>query len=257
MKTRQWLLPLLSLALLPSLAVAQDNPPPAPDAAPAHHEDESPNILSGGAELNFSQTTGNTKIQAIGGSAHVDNRAGAFENRLKATYLRNAVRDTEEAESLDTNLRTGTHLANNIDVWAQGNFYRNQFSGIDQEWLGAAGVGLYPFASEALSLDVELGPGFVRENLTPGGHESFIAGLVGADFKVRLSDTADFLPSAIWIYDFRNSDDWRLNAEVAIAAKVTSILSTKIGFNFRRRNEPVEGYRPNDTATTAALVIKF
>jgi putative salt-induced outer membrane protein YdiY len=252
MKTLKPLSLIALLAVFGASALADDHPRD-PNPGTTHHD----SWFDGGAELNFSHTTGNTKIQQIGASGAVDVRGGAFTTRLKSSYLRNSVDDIARAETFTNKLRTGANVANNLDFFAEGNFLRNTFSGINQEWLVDAGLGLYAINSEPFSLNVEGGPGYLKENLVPGDTASFLAGVVGAYLRLKLSETADILGDGTFIHNFRESSDWRLKSNVALATKITQMVSFKVGFDFNKRHIPVPGFKSEDTATTLGLVFKF
>ena len=215
---------------------------------------------SGGAEVSFNDTSGNVHIQTLGAAGRVTLRSEPLTTSLKAGFLRNSTEHVERLRNLFGNLRTGMNLANNIDVFAQGNYLQNRFSGIDRQWLGTVGLGIYAWNAEASHLRFEGGFGYMNEGYIPptdANRASFLVGTAGANLGFKLSEVADFENDLLFIENFKTSKDWRVQNIASLSSAITSFMSLKVSYNLTKRNRAVTGFEGFDSATSGALVFKF
>lgn len=248
-----------SLAALAALSLASTNVK-ADDAytlTSSDSKDVGP--FSGGAEVNMNLTSGNTDIKNYGASAFMDYKGETMNTRFKAGFMRNTTDTIERSRRIDSSLRTGFNITNNVDFFAMGSYMQNRFQGIDMEFMATPGIGIYAVNTEAASIRVEGGIGYMWENYNPAilGKHDFTVGNAGLGLRLKLSDVADITDDFLYILPVKDSDDWRIKNVAAITSSISKHFALKVAYTIEKRNVPVLLRDSTDTYTTAAVVIKL
>ncbi len=126
-----------------------------------------------------------------------------------------------------------------------------------------AGLVYLLFADNTHSVSTEIGAGVIRENLISGvggtalGSRTFVNGRAAAEYKWRISETADFTDTVALFENLATTQDWRLSNTAAITAMMTQVVSLRVSFRVDHLNQPVTGKKATDTTTAVALIAKF
>lgn len=253
---KTWLYPLVAFALIGGV------PARAADDTAIYSSNNSTRPVgpfSGGAEVNLSLATGNTDIQTYGAAAFMDYKGETLTTRLKAGFMQNHTDDAIRARRVDASLRTGFNITNNVDFFGLGTYMQNPFKGIGSQVMLTPGLGIYAVNSDAASLRVEGGLGYMWETFTPAlyGDRSFTLGTAGLGLRFKLSDVADLTDDFSWIIPFVQSTDWRMNNTAAVTTAVSQHFSLKVSYTVEYRHVPVAAHKTTDTFTTAAVVLKI
>lgn len=127
---------------------------------------------------------------------------------------------------------------------------------VEYRVLLSPGAGYYFIKSETTALSAEAGPGFVYEKQggeTTGYITARLAERLEHKFNdnVRLWQSVEFLPQ---VDDLNN---FLLNAEIGVEAKLTEKFSIKVFAVDNYDNEPAEGRKSNDIKVVTALAYTF
>ena len=234
------------LALSPAVALAQA-PPPAPP----------PPAREGSVEFAFIGTTGNSSTQTIGLGGEVIVRPDQWVVRNRAAFVRNESADTLTAESLQYLFRAERVLTSRAAAFAEYVYFRDRFAGIEHRNAVVGGVAYKVIDQAVHVLSVDGGLGYLNEHRLAGPDVSSGTYAFGALYKVKLSSTAELSDDVRFTGTFALADDWRVANVVAIAARITTLLSLKASHSLRHANAPVPGFKNTDTSTAIALVAKF
>jgi putative salt-induced outer membrane protein YdiY len=251
--THYGLTALAALTLASSAARADDRF----TLTPSNSQDVGP--FSGGAEVNMNLSSGNVDIKNYGASAFMDFKGEAWSTRFKAGFMRNTTDDIERSRRIDSSLRTGFNVAQNVDFFALGSYMHNRYQGVDMQFMATPGLGIYAVNTEAASVRVEGGIGYMWENYYPTaiGKRDFTVGSAGLGLRLKLSDVADISNDFLYVIPFKDSDDWRIKNVAAITSAVNKNMALKVSYTVEKRNTPVIGREDLDSFTTAALVFKL
>ncbi len=216
-------------------------------------------LWSGGAEANANISQGNTDVQSYGASLNVDYKPKPWTVGAKVGYMRTEADDAERARAINGLVRTGANITNNVDFFALGTYQQNRFRGIQHQWMAMPGVGIYAINSDAVSIRVQGGIGYMNEQYSVfRADRNFSVGSAGVGLKFVISEFADFTTDAQWITPLSDSDDWRVMNIAAVTTRMTEMLSLKLSHNLQYRAIPVNsGFRPTDQMMTASIVAKF
>ena len=226
---------------------AADPPPPAGP----------PPVWSGKAEASFVSTTGNTDVQTIGAGIEVDYKKDVWDGLAKGTFVQGKTNGETTARTIAGELRGGRHLSPRFELFAQGDYFKNEFAGIDRR-LSAIGGGAYSVVkTDAQELKLQAGAGYTKENRVDGGDRSFGTGEAGLLYKWKVSKTTDLSEEFSYVESFKDSKDWRIANTFSVSVAINTIFSLKASHNLAYLNEPVPGFGKTDTITSVALVAKF
>ncbi len=78
----------------------------------------------------------------------------------------------------------------------QGDYFKNDFAGIDHRLSGAGGAAYSVVKTPAQDLKVQAGVGYAKESRIAGGDKSFTSGQAGLLYKIKLSATTGTEPAS-------------------------------------------------------------
>ncbi len=238
--------PLAAIVLLTSAAAFAEEPPPGP-----------PPVWSGKAEASYVGTTGNTNVQTVGAGLEIDYKKDVWDGLAKGAFVQGDTDGVTTAKTIAAELRGGRHLSPRFELFAQGDYFKNEFAGIDNR-LSAIGGGAYSVVkTDAQELKFQLGAGYTKENRSVGDDRSFGTGQAGLLYKWKLSSTTDLSEEFSYVENFSDSSDWRVANAFSISVAINKVFSLKASHILAYLNEPVPGFGKTDTITSIALVAKF
>lgn len=238
---------LLGLLLVPRLAEAQ-----APAAAPP-----SPPKQEGTAEAAFVGVTGNASSSTIGLAGEFIARPDKWTIRQKASFVRNEASGAVTTMAVAYTPRAERAINARVSLFGEYNYFRDRFAGIANRNSVAGGVSLKLIVRKSQTLSFDAGAGYLNETRLTGPNVSSAVYLLGGAYKLKLSATADLSDDVGLVGDGSNTTDWRVTNSIAVTARVSKILSLKVGSTVRYAHAPVPGFKTTDTTTSIALVAKF
>ena len=243
---------LLLLAALAASPLTAQDPCPCKDQPPPP-----PPPFTGKVDLAYAATSGNTSTSSLGLGLDLIYRTAPWTIEGTFNYLHAASEHVTTAETFAGLLKGSRDITKSIDVFVQGGYYRNTFSGIDHRVGGEAGAGYKILDQEQFLLRTEAGFGYASEARTDDTTLNYATGRVGLKFVWKFSKSADFTEEASWTEDFSDTHHWIFRNGTSVTATLTKLLSLKASWALIYNNEPPPGFGKTDTVTSAALVAKF
>lgn len=142
-------------------------------------------------------------------------------------------------------------------VFEQFRWDKNRFAGIQSQYSASGGVGRTLFTLPKDKLTSELGGGYTFLEHTDATRDDFPSGRAYAKYVHMLSPTASFTQDAEYLHNFNDRKDYRLNTETAVIASLTTHLSLKAAYTWKRVAEPPAGFGKDDTITSVALLVNY
>ncbi len=211
------------------------------------------------AEFSFVNTTGNTKTTSMAGKnllayKFTPKLVGSW--KLGGLYSRDKGRTT--AENFATELRFDHLYTERIYTYALAGWNKDRFGGIDQRLYGGVGAGYKILVGPRHFLLGEAGLNYTMEEYTDGTDSGFITGRAFAKYEYAITKKNRFTQSLEYLYDFSDSDHYKVNSETAVVAALTDTFSLKAGYTVRFDHKPVPaGLKRTDTLMSVALVANF
>lgn len=234
----------VAASFVPTLASAQAAPPPPPKQ-------------EGTAELAFVGTSGNASTSTFSlGASHIF-RPTDWVIKNQALLVRSTAGGTTTAESLLYAFRAERKINARISGFGELGLFRDEPAGINSRTTVAGGLAFKIAETARAAFAADAGIGYINERRVLGANISSTTFGAGTDLKVKLSETATLTDDVRFTSILENGEDWRLAHTIAVAAKLTEVLSLKVSNQVRFANLPPPGFKKTDTTTAVALVASF
>lgn len=223
---------------LPFGAAAQD-PPPKP--------------MELTADFGFVSTSGNSDVTTLNLGEKLILRAGRWEHKQQAGSVYGAENDQQTSNLLFGNWRSDFALNSRMALFGYAGYDRNTFAGISRRLEETVGVAakLLTLASDALTL--EAGFGLTQQRSTDGTSNNFSALRTGTLYRHNFSGSSYFTQSIEFLPNLEVSEDYRVNAETALVAPISSHAAIKVGYQIRYDNLPEPAHKKGDRVFLTSL----
>jgi putative salt-induced outer membrane protein len=234
---------------LPLPAFAQAPAAAAPPPPPPKHE--------GTAEFSFVGTTGNTSTETIGLGGELIVRPDQWVLTNKANFVRNQSDSELTAQSFGYLFRAARTLSPRLSAFGEYAYFRDEFAGVLNRNSLVGGISYKVVDLPRHLLFADAGLGYMNEQRREGDDVSSATWSLGAGYKWKISETAEFTEDFRMTGVFAESADWRILQAAAVTARLTKLFSLKVANVIRYAHAPVPGFENTDTTTSVALVAKF
>jgi putative salt-induced outer membrane protein len=240
---------LCALICLPLPAFAQA---PVPATAPPP-----PPKQEGTAEFAFVGTTGNASTQTIGLNGELIVRPEQWVVTNKAAFIRNESESELTAQSFAYLFRAARTLSPRLSAFGEYAYFRDEFAGIANRNSLVGGISYKVLDLPKHVFFTDAGLGYMNEKRLAGDDVSSATWSLGAGYRWKISETAEFTEDFRMTGLVAEGSDWRILQAAAVTARLTQLFSLKVSNTIRYAHEPVPGFKNTDTNTSVALVAKF
>jgi putative salt-induced outer membrane protein YdiY len=146
----------------------------------------------------------------------------------------------ETAENYYARGRYDYKLSDRIYYTLGAGWERNQFSGLQNRWVGDTGVGYIFLNNDKTSFRSALGLTYTNEDYTvdDGGDGSFVGLRLGWDFQQKLFQNTTFTHTLVADESLENTDDLRVDAQFGLHVAMSSKLGLKVNWRLLWDNQP-------------------
>ncbi|OGV40585.1 MAG: hypothetical protein A2X46_18980 [Lentisphaerae bacterium GWF2_57_35] len=203
-------------------------------------------------ELGLDTARGNSDILRYnaGVSARKEDEKNVYWLKLGGRYGESDnVKDTESAQGEGKYERGLTER-----VYASLNIMalHDQIADLSYRVLGNVSLGRHLVWTEQTILNVELGPGYVREK-KGGMQDGFVAGRIANYFERLLNSSVRLWQSSEYVPNLEDIGVYYATAEVGLETLLVRNICLKFVVQDRYDNSPAEGKKKNDLLTTTSL----
>lgn len=257
-RTRTALALLLALIVAPALPLlaqeegaaveAAEEPPPPPEPDWAFE-----------LGLSYLATTGNSETSSGGVKALWTKDWDPWSLEAKGFFLRAEDEDEVTAERYGASLTGARSLTETLDLTAGWSGEHDRFSGIDIRHVLSAGIDWKMVDSDSWTLSSLASLTYTTEDFEDETlpSEDYLGALAGLDSKWTFSENANLKAKAVYFPNFDESEDYRMEGEIALTANLTNLFALQLAYEVRYDNRPASDFEKTDTATTASLVMKL
>ena len=214
----------------------------------------SPKSWKGNAELGIVKTSGNTTTQSISANADIIYERNRWRHNGKIEILNTSSDNITSAERYTVTGKSDYKLDVLSYIFASIGYENDRFAGFDYRTTEVLGYGRRVINRDAVTLDLEAGPGARQTKFRNGDSTSEAIGRVAAMFAWKVSDTATFtedLSSDI-------GQDATINKSVtALRTQVAGNLAMKASITVRNISKVPIGTKKTDSETALTLVYGF
>jgi putative salt-induced outer membrane protein len=222
----------------------------------AEETEESP-AWQGSLGLSLVATSGNSDTKTLGLDFSLGKTPDPWGLKLDASFIHSEQEGETTAERYSLHLRGERSLGGRWQLFTGVSGLQDKLAGYDMRVVFEGGATFHALRQPRHELSLDSGLTWTKEDLTLGGSDDYLGGLLGLAYKWQISDSAAFSERLIWYPNFDESGDWRATSETALQAAVSSRLALKLGYQLRYENQPVEGFDDTDATTRVSLVVTF
>lgn len=238
-----------------------------PVLAQEAEEEEAPEpAWVGSLGLSWVATSGNTDTSSIGMDFALDRKPEPWGLSLVARGTRADDQGVKTAENYLVSGRAVRALGKRWEVFGGLAWAKDPFAGFDSQTVASAGATFKAIESERHLVSFDGGLTYTWEDqISPTAPApvlftdsiDFAGGLLGLSWEWKIGKTSKLTERLVFLPNFDDTDDWRLNSITAIEAAVNEWLALRFGFDVRHRNQPIGGADGTDTTSTASVVFNF
>lgn len=211
------------------------------------------------AELSFVDTAGNTEVRTLSAKNLLKYKfSDKVHGAWKIGVLYGETDGERNAENYYTELRMDYLFTERLYCNVIGGWHKDEFAGFDSRYYLGPGVGRKFLTGPTHLLLGEAGLNYVNEEYTDDTSKDYVAGRAFAQYQYAFTEKNKFSQSLEFLYDFDDSENYKVHSETAVISALNSSLSLKASYVIKYNNKPVpETLEDTDTVLTAALVVNF
>jgi putative salt-induced outer membrane protein len=227
-------------------------------AQEAEAEEEKEPKWKGSLGLAWVATSGNTDTSSIGLDFGLESKPEPWGFSFAARGNRAEDQGIQTAENYLATGRAVRKLGKRWDAFGGLAWAKDPFAGFDSQSVASAGATYTAVESERHLLSFDMGFAYTWEDrVPPEADVDFAGGLFGLSWEWKLGASSKLVERLVFLPNFDDSADWRLNSLTAIEAAINEWLALRLGYDIRHRNQPIGDADSTDTTSTASVVFNF
>jgi putative salt-induced outer membrane protein len=250
----------LTMVARPSCAAQQApaGPPTQPSATPPAPPPKPTPTWDLKLGLSYLATSGNTDNSSTGFDASYRQEWGVWSLDANAAAIRATRNDVETAENASSQVRGRRKIVDGLEATAGLRGETNRFAGVDLRTIADTSLSWNAVTTPTWRLRTLYGFSWTREE--PHGEQpvrASLGGLLQVQNIVKISEGSEINGQVTAYPDMEDTEDYRINANVALQAALNRHLGLRLGYDIKYDNEPIRGFERTDTISTAALVVQL
>lgn len=190
------------------------------------------------ADLGFVNTAGNTDVTTLNIGEKLILRAGKWEHKQQAGSVYGAQDGKQTSNLLFGSWRSDYALNDRLAVFGYGGYDRNSFAGISRRFEEALGLAAKLLTRQADILTLEAGFGMTQQRSTLALSNNFASLRTGTTYRHNFTEAAYFTQVVEYLPSLEVGEDYRINAESALVAPLSTHVAMKLGYQLRYDNLP-------------------
>jgi len=210
-------------------------------------------------ELSFVNTGGNTEVTTLSLKNTLEwNFSPNNTAILKGGALYGESDGEKNAENYFAELRLNHDFTKKSYIFAMGGWRQDKFAGYDRRLYGGGGTGYKFLDGPTHMLEGEIGANYMNEEYIDNTSSDFIQGRAFAEYQYHFTKKSFFSQSGEFLYDFSDSDAYRVNSVTALTSALNDYFSLKASYTIKYNNKPVpDTLKDTDTTLSIALVLNI
>lgn len=209
------------------------------------------------SEMSYVNTTGNTRTRTLGSKNKFRRDWSDAALNLEGNALKSDENGASTAEKYSAAEKVEWKFSPDNYLFELGKWEKDRFAGIDSRMTAGGGYGRQLLSTARQLVRGEIGAQYSWEDRQGGDYEKFGSGRAFALYSLRLSETAEFAQEGEYIYEFIDSDAYRLSSLTSLKTAINSHFAVKLSYEVNLDNDPPPGFTKTDTTTSAALVATY
>lgn len=215
-------------------------------------------LWTGNGALGYVSTSGNTDTSSLGLDFTVSRRPTPWGLEIFGLYNTADTDGVTTAERYLLGIRGTRELNDRWTLFAGLSGEKDEFAGFDMRTVVEAGATYKAVDNGTIFLAFDGALTYTDENrVPPAADVSYLGALAAVHFGWQISETARLTEDLNYYPNFDEGSDWRMDSITALEASLTDLFGLRMSYEWRYRNEPIDGNDDTDTTTKMSLVFKF
>lgn len=211
------------------------------------------------AELSFVDTSGNSKVRTLSAKNAMKYRVTepvTLTWKLEALHGEDG--GTTTAERYSSDIRGGYAVTLDAFVFGNAGWRQDKFAGLDRQTLIGLGYGYKVWTGPLHFLTLEGGAQQVQDNYTDDTSIDHTDARIFGEYGLVFAKQNRFKQTVELLYDFGNTEQYRVNLETSLTSALNERFSTKLSYLVRYNHAPVPvAVNTKDSTFSVALVANF
>ncbi|HVR99810.1 MAG TPA: DUF481 domain-containing protein [Thermoanaerobaculia bacterium] len=208
--------------------------------------------------LTYSDTRGNSEVEASGGSFSFSGSTAWWTVNTQITTARTSSGDSLLAESYNASLFAMHKLSARLSAGAMVLADRGEPQGIDLRGVGGVGVLWAVVARPERSFNLIAGAGAEAEDFTFGPGSTHPILHLATQGSLQVGPAGKFAHDIGFIFDTEETDNYRVIADASLQAPITHWLALQLTYSLQYDNlPPLPTLKKTDTILAAGLTLTF
>jgi putative salt-induced outer membrane protein YdiY len=228
-----------------------------PNQVAGQAADTLPSPVTGSIDLGLVAASGNTDLTTFNLGQELKYAHGKWTVKQGAKMVYGQTGGVESANEYAVYVRPDYQLSARWKGYFLGSWDRNTFIGISQRFQEGVGVSYAAVQGPKHSLTLDAGVAFYQQEFTSGLSSSFPAARGQGTYKFAFTPKAYIQNTFVYIPNLENSDDYRINNELALVAPIAGRLALKAAYLLQYQNAPQPGFGTTDNLYTTGIQYTF
>jgi len=246
-EVRQTVLALCVSAMIVGLL---QGPVQAQEAAP-----ERPTKFSG--DFSYVSTGGNSDAQTLAGAEKLEHKTTAWLFTQRGAAVWGTSNGIESANRYLVELRADRELSKRVAIYGLLGWTRDPFAAVNRRFDEGVGLVAHVILPTPHTLDVQAGGGMAQRKTTLDENEEFATGRVAGYYKYEFRPKTYFETENVYLHNFDKPDDYEVQSRLAVVAALANSIGVKMGYSYRYRNQPPDGFRNWDSTFASGIQISY
>ncbi len=208
-------------------------------------------------QLSFLSTRGNSQSRTLGAGEKFNWAKDKRGFDLWADALNVESDNKRTSEKYDAGEKLERKLTDRNYVFQRGLWESNRFAGFSHRYDVSLGLGRDILKSSKNELAIELGGGYINEQLIGAPRNDFASGRAYAKYQFLFSPTSSFSQDGEYLHNFDTPNGYRVNTESALKAGLSTHLALKVSYTWKHVHEPPAGFKRDDNTTLLSLLVNY
>lgn len=226
-------------------------------AAPLTAQEPTPVVTKITADLGYVQASGNSTVTTTSFGQKLTQQRARLGLEQTFNFIYGEQNGVVNTNFLRGALRADFKLGGRLSTFATVAYDRNRFAGIKRRFEENLGLAYKAIDAVRDTLRIEAGFSVTQQTSVDGTVNDFPAGRAAAAYKHAFSASTYFAQAAEFIPNFKEPEDYRVNAESAIVAPVSARVNLKVAYLIRYDNLPEPTFKATDRVFTTGVQITF
>ena len=209
------------------------------------------------AEFGLVNASGNTRLATINVGDKIVAKVRSYTITQQGAYIYGKTNGVSSANLLKASLRADHTFIGRVGLFVGSAFERNRFAGFTRHTDQIAGISARVLTLPHDSLKIDGGGVYTNERRVDDSTKSFPAARAGMNYKHSFGGTSAFVQTAEYVPNLENNEQYRVNTESIITAKMTTHIGLKLAYLIRYDSRPATGFRKSDRILTTGLQVTY